>query len=67
METCKQNCAYDITDLKNKAIRPTQKKIRDELIKHGHPSYRIMPNKNSANTEDQCKELIDHYKYSHKI
>ena len=65
-ETCKNECLYNLRELENKKIRPKQKDIRSELVRHGHASYRTVNNK-AATTDDQCNELINHYRYAHKL
>jgi hypothetical protein len=52
-------------------LRPGQKKIRDELVNHRHPSTRSFgiraPNKRQATVTEQRDELIDHYRYAHNL
>jgi hypothetical protein len=44
-----------------------QLKLNDELSKHGHPKSRKMPNNKLRTTEQALLELLEHYKYFHKL
>jgi hypothetical protein len=66
--TCTAECMYSIGALNDRKTRPTQISIRTELVLHGHPSTRPIQDvgrKRQANTQEQCNELIDHYRFSH--
>lgn len=61
-------CMYDLNILKNEKLRPKQKAIREELQMHNHACFRNIKDgitKRSISTQEQCRELIDHYIYSH--
>ena len=67
---CKVKCLYNLNILQNAKLRPKQKDIREELVRHSHACYRNIKDgtiKRSASTQEQCDELIDHYTYSHNV
>jgi hypothetical protein len=44
----------------------TQKEICSEIVKHGHPCYRMI-NKKVRSTLETREELAQHYKYAHNV
>lgn len=64
---CKEFCSLTIQDLSNSRFPSGQKLVQDELSLHGHPKYRIMSTKLARNTNESRLELIEHYKFAHKM
>ena len=49
----------------DKKMRASQTDIINELLIHGHPSSRIMPNKKQRIRAEAAEELACHYEYFH--
>jgi hypothetical protein len=62
---CTVVCLYKIQDILDISNGIGQNDILAELVRHRHPSSRIMPNGTQRVTKDAARELADHYIYSH--
>ena len=64
-ENCTELCKYSLRELFN--LKITHKDVLSEIIKHGHPSYRVMSDKKARNSTATREELSEHYKYAHDV
>ncbi len=65
LENCSEPCKYSLTEIFREKLL-TQKEILAEIVKHGHPCYRMINNK-VRNTMETREELAEHYKYAHNF
>ena len=67
------NCSYSINDFvfesngNYRKTYPGQKEVLEELKKHGHPKYMVMPNNKIRSTDEARLELYNHYVYAHSL